>query len=187
VINVRKEIKIVRNFIKEQEEDLKGKVRTGQNIVYQDIEREIIKTQAELLSQEAKNTTLAGQIARLDREMQTLDLRENEIQNLRRELAANEKNYKTYLEKVEEALISDDLNRQKMANISVIQAAIAPAKPIKPRKALNILLGIILGTVSGLGIAFFNEYSNQGLSTPESAERRLGLPVLGTIPYREED
>jgi len=187
VINVRKEIKIVRNFIKEQEEDLKGKVRTGQNIVYQDIEREIIKTQAELLSQEAKNTTLGGQIARLDREIQSLDLRENELQNLKRELASNERNYKTYLEKVEEALISDDLNRLKMANISVIQAATAPAKPIKPRKALNILLGIVLGAVSGLGIAFFTEYSTQSLSTPESAERRLGLPVLGTIPYREED
>ena len=187
VINVRKEIKIVRNFIKEQEEDLKGKVRTGQNIVYQDIEREMIKAQAELSSQEAKSSTLRGQIAQLDHEIQTLDLRENQLQNLKRELAANEKNYKTYLEKVEEALISDDLNRQKMANISVIQAATAPAKPIKPRKGLNILLGIILGAVSGLGIAFFNEYSSQSLSTPESAERRLGLPVLGTIPYREED
>jgi uncharacterized protein involved in exopolysaccharide biosynthesis len=187
VINVRKEIKIVQNFIKNQEEDLKGKVRTGQNIVYQDIEREMIKAQAELSSQEAKSSTLRGQIAQLDHEMQTLDLRENQLQNLKRELAENEKNYKTYSEKVEEALISDNLNRQKMANISVIQAATAPAKPIKPRKALNILLGIILGAVSGLGIAFFTEYSTQGLSTPESAERRLGLPVLGTIPYREED
>ena len=141
VINVRKEIKIVRNFIKEQEEDLKGKVRTGQNIVYQDIEREIIKTQAELLSQEAKSTTLGGQIARLDREIQSLDLRENELQNLKRELAANERNYKTYLEKVEEALISDDLNRLKMTNISVIQAATAPAKPIKPKEGIEYPFG----------------------------------------------
>ena len=185
VINVRKEIKIVQDFIKKQEEDLRGKVRTGQNIVYQDIEREIIKTQAELSSQEAKSATLRGQIAQLDREIQTLDLRENELQNLKRELAANEKNYKTYLEKVEEALISDDLNRLKMANISVIQAATVPAKPVKPKKALNIALGIILGAVSGLGLAFFNEYTNQGISTPESAERHLGLPVLATIPNKE--
>jgi len=187
VVNVRKEIKIVQDFIKKQEEDLKGKVRTGQNIVYQDIEKEMIKTQAELSSQEARRDTLQGQIAQLDREIQTLDLRENELQNLKRELAANEKNYKTYLEKVEEALISDDLNRQKMANISVIQAAAVPAKPIKPKKALNIALGIILGAVSGLGLAFFSEYTNQGLSTPEGAERRLGLPILGTVPYKEEE
>ena len=185
VINVRKEIKIVQDFIKKQEEDLRGKVRTGQNIVYQDIEREMFKTQSELSSQEARRATLQGQIAQLDKEIQTLDLRENQLQNLKRELATNEKNYKTYLEKVEEALISDDLNRLKMTNISVIQAASVPAKPIKPKKALNIALGIILGAVSGLGLAFFSEYMNQGLSTPESAERRLGLPVLGTVPYKE--
>jgi len=185
VVNVRKEITIVQDFIKKQEEDLKGKVRTGQNIVYQDLEREMIKTQAELSSQEARRATLQGQITQLDMEIQSLDLRENELQNLRRELAANERNYKTYLEKVEEARISDDLNRQKMANISVIQTASVPPKPIKPKKARNIVLGIILGAVSGLGLAFFSEYTNQGLSTPESAERHLGLPVIGTIPYKE--
>ena len=185
VINVRKEIKIVQDFIKKQEEDLRGKVRTGQNIVYQDIEREMFKTQSELSSQEARRATLQGQIAQLDKEIQTLDLRENELQNLKRELATNEKNYKTYLEKVEEALISDDLNRLKMTNISVIQTAIAPAKPVKPKKALNIVLGIILGALSGLGLAFFKEYTAQSLSTPESVERRLGLPVLATVSYRK--
>jgi uncharacterized protein involved in exopolysaccharide biosynthesis len=139
VVNVRKEINIVQDFIKKQEEDLKGKVRTGQNIVYQDIEREIIKTEAELSSQMAKNAALREQVTQLDKEIQTLDLRENELQDIKRELAANERNYKTYLEKVEEARISDDLNRLKMTNISVIQASSAPAKPIKPKKALKPL------------------------------------------------
>ena len=185
VVNVREEITIVQDFIKKQEEDLKGKVRTGQNIVYQDLEREIIKAQAELSSQEAKSTALQGQIAQLDIEIPNLDLRENELENLKRDVSSNERNYKTYLEKVEEARISDDLNRQKMANISVIQTASVPPKPIKPKKALNIVLGIILGAVSGLGLAFFSEYTNQGLSTPESAERHLGLPVLGTIPFKK--
>jgi uncharacterized protein involved in exopolysaccharide biosynthesis len=185
VINVRKEIKIVQDFIKKQEEDLTGKVRTGQNTVYQNVEEEMIRTQAEISSQEGKSATLREQIAQLDREMQTLDLRENDLQNLKRELAANEKNYKTYLEKVEEALISDNLNRQKMANISVIQAAAVPVRPIKPKKKLNIALGIILGAVSGLGFAFFSEYASESLSTPEGVERHLGLPVLSTVPYKK--
>ena len=128
-----------------------------------------------------------GSDCSVGKEIQVPDLKEKEPQNLKRELASNEKNYKTYLEKAEEARISDDLNRQKMANISVIQAASVPAKPIKPKKALNIALGIILGAVSGLGLAFFSEYTNQGLSTPEGAERHLGLPVLGTVPFKEEE
>ncbi len=187
VINVRKEIKIVQEFIKKQEDDLRGKVRTGQNIVYQEMEKEMIQAQAELSSQTAKSAALNGQILHLDKEIKELDLRENELQDLKREVAANEKNYKTYLEKVEEALISDDLNRLKMTNISVIQAATVPAKPIKPKKALNVALAIILGAVSGLGLAFFSEYTTQGLSTPESAERRLGLPVLASVPFRGEE
>jgi len=56
---------------------------------------------------------------------------------------------------------------------------------VKPKKRLNIALGIILGAVSGLGLAFLSEYTGQGLSTPESAERRLGLPVLATVPLKK--
>jgi polysaccharide biosynthesis protein PslE len=185
VINVRKEIKIARDFIKDQEEDLKGKVRTGQNIVYQEIEKETIKTQAELSSHEAKSANLRQQTAQVDIEIRTLDLRENELENLKREMSTNEKNYKTYLERVEEARISEDLNRQKMTNISVIQEATVPPKPVKPRKALNIALSIIIGGVSALGLAFFSEYSAQGLSTPQSAEKHLGLPVLATVKYKK--
>jgi uncharacterized protein involved in exopolysaccharide biosynthesis len=183
VVNIRKEIHIVQDFIREQEDDLKGKVRTGKNIVYQDIEKELIRGQADLSSLEAKRASLRTQIAQVDLEIQNLDLRENELENINRELAANENNYKTYLERVEEARISDDLNRLKMTNISVIQVALVPAKPVKPKKLLNIALGIILGAVSGLGLAFLSEYTGQGLSTPESAEKRLGIPVLATVPY----
>ena len=38
--------------------------------------------------------------------------------------------------------------------------------------------------LGGLGFAFVSEFSAQGLSTPESVERRRGLPVLTTISLR---
>ena len=43
----------------------------------------------------------------------------------------------------------------------------------------------IHGALAGLGFAFFSEYAAQSLSTPESVERRLELPVLAVVPYRE--
>jgi uncharacterized protein involved in exopolysaccharide biosynthesis len=169
VVNVRQELRIAQDFIRQQEEAIKERVRTGKNVVYQGLEGELIKVQAELPSQEAKAAALRGQVAQLDAEIQGLDLREKELGTLKREFGVSERNYKTYLEKVEEARISEDLNRQKSANISVIEEATVPVEPIKPKKRLNIALGIILGAVS------------QGMSTPEEAERRLGLPVLATI------
>ena len=183
VMNVRKEIALVTDFLRQQEEDTASKVKTG-NVVYQEAEKEALKTEADLNSQIAKERTLRFQLIQVDREIQSLDLKEKELVNLKREAATNDKNYRTYVDKLEEARISDDMNLQKMANVSVIQTATVPAKPVKPKKALNILLGIILGAVSGLGFAFFCEYSSQGLSTPGSVEKRLDLPVLTTISYK---
>lgn len=186
VVNVRKDIALVKDFLKEQEKEVTSKVRTGKNAVYQQLEMEMIQTEAGLKSLQARIGAIKEQIALLDQKMQNLELRENELRNLSRERKINEANYQTYVQKMEEARITDDMNRQKMVNISVIQEAAVPAKPVKPRKRLNILLAIILGSVSGLGLAFSSEYVSQGLVTPESAEDRLHLPVIATVPYRDD-
>ena len=185
VVSVRREMEIVRSFIAGQEQDIKGRRQTGQNVVYQDLEREMARLQAELPSQEAKAASLGSQIAELDRQIPALDMTEMALENLKRDLAVNDRNYRIYVEKVEDARILEDLNRQKSANISVIQEATVPVTPVKPRKRLNIALGLILGALAGLGFAFASEFSAQGLSTPESVERRLRLPVLTTIALKK--
>jgi len=184
VVSVRREMEIVRTFISRQEQDIKGRMQTGQNVVYLDLEREMNRLQADLPSQEAKAASLGRQIAQLDLQIPALDMTEMTIENLKREVAVSDRNYRTYLEKVEDARILEDLNRQKSANISVIQEATVPVEPVWPRKRLNIILGLILGAIAGLGLAFVTEFSAQGLSTPGRAERALGLPVLATISRR---
>jgi uncharacterized protein involved in exopolysaccharide biosynthesis len=133
VTNIRKEIHLVKEFLKEQETKL---------------------AEAELGSLEAKAAATKQQLKLLDRELMTLDQRAKELRVLKREVTTNEKNYKIYLNKLEEARISEDMDRHKIANISVIQKAFIPAKPIRPRVVLNIVLGVILGALSGLGFAF---------------------------------
>jgi uncharacterized protein involved in exopolysaccharide biosynthesis len=184
VTNVRKEIGLVSDFLRQQEEDTASKAKKG-NVVYQGVEIDAIKTEADLNSQIAKERAIKLQLSQADREIQSINLNEKELVGLKREVSNNDKNYRTYVDKLEDARISDDMNLQKMANVSVIQAAAVPVEPIKPKKARNILLGIILGAISGLGFAFFSEYSSQGLSTPGSVEKRLGLPVLATISYKK--
>ena len=185
VVENRKQIQLVKNFLAEQESDIVKKVLTG-NVVYQDTQRDLGKTEADLSAQRAKYATLRVQLGQLDGEIQALDLREKEMQNLKRELTTNEKNFQVYDEKMEEARITDDMNKLKLANISVIQPAQVPVAPIKPKKGLNILLGIVFGALSGIGYALFSERNSQGLVSPEIAEKRLNLQVLATIPYKEK-
>ncbi len=128
---------------------------------------------------------LNQQLAEVDREIRSLDYSEKNMQQLKRDMQLNEKNYQTYLEKAEEARITVDMNRLKLANISVIQSAMVPAEPIKPKKLLNIILGIVAGVMSGLGLAFLAESSAHTFTTPEQVEHRIGLPVLTTIAQHE--
>lgn len=184
VVNIRKEIKLAQDFLAQEEAEIKRQVRTG-NLVYQELEKEAMKAEADLNAQVARNAAVKQQLGAVDREIQALDLRDKELQNLKRDYATNEKNYQAYLSRHEEARISEELNQQKMANINVIQAATVPERPIKPKKLLNIALGAALGLLSGLGLAFFSEHSSQGLTTPEQAQERLGLPVLVAISEKK--
>jgi polysaccharide biosynthesis protein PslE len=184
VVSARRELEIVRTFISREEQDVQHRMQTGQNVVYLDLERELNRLQAELPSQQARAASLGSQIAQLDLQIPNLDMSEMALENLKRDVAVNDRNYRTYLEKVEDARILDDLNRQKSTSISVIQEATAPVEPVRPRKLLNIALGVILGALAALGLAFVTEFSAQSLSSPGSVERVLGLPVLTTISLK---
>jgi uncharacterized protein involved in exopolysaccharide biosynthesis len=184
VADVRKEIRLVKSFLKTQENKIRQTVATS-NPVYQATQKDLLAAQADLASQQAGAATLSDQIAQLDRQIRSLDEKQNELSNLKRSVSINEKNYLTYVEKHEDARITDDLNRQKIGNISVVQSPSVPQKPISPKKLLDILLAIILGAVSGVGYAFAIEFISQGLSTPQQVERRLGLPVLASIALKE--
>lgn len=171
VTGIRNEIKVVRDFIGEQE-------KFGDRL-------EKSRVQAAIKSQQAKIANIASQIAEIDAGIREINLREREWQTLKRDFAMNEANYQTYVRKLEEARISDEMDAKKMANISVLQTATVPSKPVKPDVGKNIMLGMLFGAVAGFGLAFVSEYSAQGASSPEAARRRLGLPVLLTLPYKE--
>ncbi|HBG07401.1 MAG: lipopolysaccharide biosynthesis protein [Geobacteraceae bacterium GWC2_58_44] len=184
VVNARREVELVNQFLKEQEEGIAGKVKTG-NPVYQNLEIELFKAEGELNAQSAKAEALRVQLRQLDNEIAALDLNENKVQNLKREIAINEKNYQTYADRQEEARISDAMNKLKLSNISVIQAAAVPTRPIKPNNRLNVMLGIFLGIIASLTVAYLSESMAQTFSDPESIENYLELPVLLTIPDKE--
>jgi uncharacterized protein involved in exopolysaccharide biosynthesis len=181
--DIRAEILTVRNFIQEQEEYVSKTVETGGRI-FQEIELDIVKTEADLKGQSAKSASLRQQLQRLDGEIRTLDLNERKFQELKREVSANERNFRAYEDRVEQARIAEDMNRSKLANISVIQPAAVPVKPVTPKKKLNMLVSLLFGCFAGLGLALVSEHLSQVMTTPDSAERRLGLPVLATISLK---
>jgi capsular exopolysaccharide synthesis family protein len=67
-------------------------------------------------------------------------------------------------------------------NVSILDEAMIPRYPIRPRKRVNLMLGAALGLFLGVAAAFFLDYLDNTFRTPEDIERYLGASVLGVIP-----
>lgn len=69
------------------------------------------------------------------------------------------------------------------SNIRIVDEAEVPISTFKPRILLNTLLSIVVGLTFGVGLAFFLEYMDKTIRTPEDIAKYLGMPVLGIIGY----
>jgi capsular exopolysaccharide synthesis family protein len=91
------------------------------------------------------------------------------------------KRFRTVLiNKIEQEKIEVALPKSTM--VEIIDAASLGVRPVRPNKPLNIALGIIIGLVVGVGLAFFIEYLDTSVKTIDDVERTLQSPVLGVIP-----
>ena len=75
-----------------------------------------------------------------------------------------------------------DVKLPKTMMVEIVDRAVASVRPARPNKPLNIALGIIIGLVVGVGLAFFIEYLDTSVKTIDDVERSLQCPVLGVIP-----
>ncbi|MCP4672178.1 MAG: polysaccharide biosynthesis tyrosine autokinase, partial [Desulfobacula sp.] len=97
---------------------------------------------------------------------------------LQRKVDTNRYLYDALIKKMKEKGITE---RSQSVNVWVIEKAPLPTSPAKPNKKRNILLGIILGLFGGIGFAFFLEYLDNTVKTPEDVEEKFNIPVISTI------
>lgn len=185
VTSVRSEIQVVKGFIEKQKQAA-ARGRSAVNSLYQDLQKEIISTKAEVSSLEVRSKELEAQLTLADKRIQEFDQQERTARDLQRTLTANEQMYQLYQKRFEEARVSEDMSQDKMASVNVIEQASASELPIWPTKGVSfyLVLAAFLGIGGGLTLAFSLEFINQGLSSPQKTEQCLNIPVLTTIPYK---
>lgn len=138
--------------------------------------------QIELETLKARESALKNVINKYDQALRSLPDKEFQLARLTRERDVSQKIYMSLLEKREEARISE---AEKFANIRIIDKARFPDKPIKPRKKLNLAIGMLLGLLVGGGLAFLLEISNPSLESSEALEELTQWSVLASIPKLE--
>jgi uncharacterized protein involved in exopolysaccharide biosynthesis len=186
VTNVREEIYIVSQKLAEQEGKRYASKSTGLNSTYQNLQQTLLQNEAELNAIKAKAETQQVHLAVYQSQLDKLNQIEVELNQLQQQVDVNRENYRLYLTKFEESRIADAMDSEKITNVSIIEPARAPRKPVSPKKMLNLILAIFLGAFGGLGLAFFLEYMDDKIEKVEDVEEALGMPVLASLPEMEE-
>lgn len=75
------------------------------------------------------------------------------------------------------------LSSSKMNNINIVDRAVLPKKIARPKRIVNIVLGIIFGLVGGVLLAFLLDYMDDSIKTEEDLKQHSGrVPFLGALP-----
>jgi uncharacterized protein involved in exopolysaccharide biosynthesis len=185
VLNLRKEIDLVEKFVlAQQKSERANTIASGKKAMYSKLELDQLGAVSESTTLQASGHVIALQIEDLNKKIQRLDELNEEIIVLERQRAADEQNYQLYLKKVEEAKVSEEMDRLKMSNISVIQAADVPPGPAGRPKHITLLLGAIFGAIMSVGLALLLEFFAAGYTRPDQAAEDLGLPVLASFSQK---
>jgi uncharacterized protein involved in exopolysaccharide biosynthesis len=181
VQEIRRQIAEAQTLLSKQERTY-TQVTTGPNEAYKQIESALLVEKATFSSLQAKAEVVKEQVKTLLGELKTINDSEIKLSRVQREMNIQEGNYRRYYEKLEQARIDQALEIGKISNVSVVQPATFPMRPIKPNKMRNLALGLFLGLFGGIGLAFFSEYIDHTFRRPDDIVQRLELPTLAVIP-----
>jgi uncharacterized protein involved in exopolysaccharide biosynthesis len=182
---LKEEIERVKKMLAEEENREQRIVVSGKSPIRRDIEGNLLQTKARLAALKAKKRSQKFQVAIYQKELKALDSTEKDLKELERRVERSEANYKLYSNKFEEAKISESMDKQLIANVSVIEPAVPILRPVKPRKILNVMISGFFGLCTGIGIAFLIEFINPVFHTREDVQQYLGLPVIATLPIEQ--
>jgi tyrosine-protein kinase Etk/Wzc len=130
-----------------------------------------------LLSQIAE---LTGKQDGLAKKVEGLPSTQRELLSLTRDVKVSTEIYTQLLNKSQEL---DVMRAGTVGNVRLIDTAdVDLSKPVKPKKALIVLIATLLGAFLAVALVLFRKALNRGVESPDQIEQ-LGLPVYATIHF----
>ena len=181
VQEVQKQIKQAQAAIQAAEQAPLHEQATDRDPTYAWLDEELAKNRAQLIALRARAQALAPVVETYQAKTHSLDEKGATQEDLVRTIKAAEQNYLLYLQKQEEARISDALDRNRIVNVAIAEAATVPALPMRS-PWFTLLLGGLLAALISLGAAYGADYLDPSFRTPQELYDALDVPVLAAVP-----
>ena len=143
----------------------------------------ISKFKTEYTVEQRRVADLRRQLQAMREEGLGLSAAFSQIETLGAEIKEDRRIYELVNARIKEI----DLNQETLVNnLRLLQPAAEPAAPVRPRKALNLFAGLMLGLFLGVGTTFFIDYLDNTIRGSEDIERFLKLPLLSMVPKTDD-
>jgi capsular exopolysaccharide synthesis family protein len=158
----------------------------------QDIEKNIIIEARKMLNAakadyevlKSREASLRSSLNQQNQEVLALSRNAIDFNVIAGEAGMNKQFYELLLKKLQEASLSSGIS---VSEVQIVDYGIAPKSPIRPKRMLNIILGIIVGIFGGIGAAFFTDYMDNTIKTAEDVDKNLTVPFLDIVPLSSTD
>jgi uncharacterized protein involved in exopolysaccharide biosynthesis len=158
---------------------LESQLRSLQDNIRVELRKAVGQLESEYAMLKGRESGLQNSMDQTESELRATDDRANKYSALESELKSKRDIYALLIAKAQELQISGDVQQ---ALVAVVEQATLDANPVRPRPALNVAMGLIVGLTSGLGLALLLEFMRRTIKTPKDLTDVLHLPILGMIP-----
>jgi uncharacterized protein involved in exopolysaccharide biosynthesis len=180
VQEVEAQIAETRAFLAVAEKSQLHDETTDRDPTYEWVREELAKAKADLASLQARAEATSLTVRSYRENAWSFEQDEVIQDDLIRTVKATEENYLLYLRKEEEARISDALDRKRIINVAVAEAATVPSLPSN-RRSVTVLVGLLLASLTSVGLAFGSDYLDPTFRTPNELSSFLNIPVLASM------
>lgn len=142
-----------------------------------EIQTEVARLRARREDVERRLGELRG---RVDRAPRT----EQELATLTRDYQKLNEHYLALLNKKLDAQMAEKLERRwKGEQFRILDPAYLPERPVSPKRWRILLLAMLAGLASGLGLAFAADFLSDSFRHPADLERLAACPLLGSVSH----
>ncbi len=162
---------------------LNDKIRTVREKILDEILRVVDSLKSKYDVALRKEWALKEELLRLKEESQNLGKHVVAYNVLARDVQTNKQVYEILLKRLKETNISGGM---QTTNVRVLDPAVTPTYPFRPKRMFNLLLAIFFGFFMGPVIAVVFEFLDNSIKNPEDVDRYLKIPYLGPVPNFQE-
>ncbi|QJN15923.1 polysaccharide biosynthesis tyrosine autokinase [Klebsiella pneumoniae] len=128
-----------------------------------------------------KRKTLQDEKAKLNERVSAMPKTQQDILQLSRDVESGQAVYMQLLNRQQELNIAKS---SAIGNVRIVDDAVAQPQPVKPKKAIVILVGLLLGTLISVSLVLLRVFLRRGIESPEELEE-IGINVYASIPVSE--